>query len=53
MANTSIYIKNMVCDRCVMAVEQTLTKLNIPYIEVKLGYAIIFRDAVIMSEPKN
>ena len=31
----------MVCPRCVLAVEQTLTKLNIPFIEVKLGEAII------------
>ncbi len=36
----SIYIKNMVCPRCITAVEQTLTKLNIPFVEVKLGEAV-------------
>ena len=41
MAISTIYIKNMVCDRCVMAVEQTLTKLNIPFTVVKLGQAVI------------
>ena len=31
----------MVCPRCVMAVEQTLSKLNIPYTEVVLGMATV------------
>ena len=31
----------MVCPRCIMAVEQTLTKLHIPFVEVKLGEAIL------------
>jgi AraC-like DNA-binding protein len=34
-----IHIKNMVCPRCVTAVEQTLTGLNIPYAHVELGVA--------------
>ncbi len=38
---TTIHIKNMVCNRCIMAVEQSLAKLNIPFSEVKLGHAII------------
>jgi len=34
-----IHIKNMVCPRCVTAVEQTLTNLTIPYAHVELGVA--------------
>ena len=41
MIKKSIYIKNMVCSRCITAVEQILTKLDIPYAEVKLGEAIV------------
>ena len=41
MINTSIYIKNMVCPRCLTAVELTLTKLKIPFSKVKLGEAVI------------
>lgn len=32
-----LYIKNMVCPRCIMAVQDVLDKLEIPYIEVRLG----------------
>jgi len=41
MAQTVIHIKNMVCPRCISAVKDTLSQLNIPYSEVKLGEAII------------
>ena len=33
---SKIYIKNMVCDRCKMAVEQTLQRQNIHPIKVDL-----------------
>ncbi|MFK5855863.1 MAG: AraC family transcriptional regulator [Bacteroidota bacterium] len=39
MSDTIINIKNMVCPRCVTAVMQTLEKLNIPYVKVKIGQA--------------
>lgn len=32
-----IYIKNMVCDRCILVVKSILTKLNIPYKTIGLG----------------
>jgi len=32
-----INIKNMVCPRCVMAVEQILDKMNVPFDEVSIG----------------
>jgi AraC-like DNA-binding protein len=41
-----LYIKNMVCPRCIMAVKDILDKLNIEYIDVRLGEAII-------SQPKS
>lgn len=34
-------IKNMVCPRCIMAVESILQKLEMPFIEVKIGEAIL------------
>ena len=41
-----LYIKHMVCPRCIMKVRQILESLQIPYIEVKLG-------EVILSESKE
>lgn len=32
-----IYIKNMVCQRCIISVENIFKKLNIPYTFIKLG----------------
>ncbi|MGM0530417.1 MAG: AraC family transcriptional regulator [Bacteroidota bacterium] len=36
-----LYIRNMVCPRCVMAVEDILKMLNIQYIEVRLGEVVL------------
>jgi AraC family transcriptional regulator len=33
----NIYIKNMVCDRCILVVRQQLEKLDLPYNNVQLG----------------
>lgn len=38
-------IKNMVCPRCIMAVESILHKLDVPFAEVKMGEAIL-EDAI-------
>ncbi|MBT1705919.1 helix-turn-helix domain-containing protein [Chryseosolibacter indicus] len=37
MDNKTLYIKNMVCDRCKMAVQQVLDKNALPYTSVELG----------------
>lgn len=37
MSKQTIHIKNMVCPRCITAVEQALGKLNIPFSLVELG----------------
>ena len=37
----TLYIKNMVCQRCVMSVQQALEQLNIPFSTVRLGEAEI------------
>ena len=39
MKNLTIQIKNMICLRCIYAVKQILTELEIEYKEVGLGYA--------------
>ncbi len=44
MIKKSIYIKNMVCPRCITAVENTLKKLDIPFDEVSLGQAVIYKS---------
>jgi hypothetical protein len=37
MENNKIYLKNMVCDRCKMAVRQELDKAGISYDDIELG----------------
>jgi len=39
MDETILYIKNMVCDRCIMSVKQILDKQGIPWSCVELGRA--------------
>ncbi|WP_103906140.1 helix-turn-helix domain-containing protein [Sphingobacterium lactis] len=39
-----IPIKNMVCPRCVMAIEQILDRMDIPYSEVSIGSVNLERD---------
>lgn len=39
-----LYIKNMVCDRCKMAVNQILTQLNLEVEQIELGEVIIQQD---------
>lgn len=41
MEHTTLYIKNMVCDRCVMAVKSLLANLGLNAIEVELGKAAV------------
>lgn len=36
-----LYIKNMVCPRCIMAVKDILENQDIPYIDVRLGEVIL------------
>jgi AraC-like DNA-binding protein len=36
-----LYIKNMVCDRCIMVVKQILNQFNIPFIDVNLGEVLL------------
>ncbi|MEC5143014.1 AraC family transcriptional regulator [Chitinophaga sp. 212800010-3] len=35
----NLYIKNMVCDRCILVVRQQLDKLDLPYVNIQLGEA--------------
>ena len=44
MEERKIYIRNVVCRRCIIAVEQILNKLDIPFKEVSLGQAVLLRD---------
>lgn len=39
--DTTLYIKNMVCDRCKMAVRQTLEKAQLRPLNVDLGIAVV------------
>lgn len=41
MADTTLYIKNMVCDRCKMAVEQTLRGMGLRPVAVDLGVVTV------------
>ena len=46
MKNTSskILIKNMVCNRCISAVEQLFSALHIPVQEVKLDEVLLEKE---------
>ncbi|PXV69044.1 AraC-like DNA-binding protein [Dysgonomonas alginatilytica] len=39
-----LYIKNMVCPRCIMAVENTLNQLNIISLDVRLGEVVLANE---------
>jgi len=39
-----LFIKNMVCPRCIMAVENVLKKLDIHFLDIKLGEVITQKD---------
>lgn len=52
MIKNPIYIKNMVCPRCITAVEESLKKLNIPFSEVKLGVVVINKKLSINENQK-
>jgi AraC-like DNA-binding protein len=41
MEEHRLHIKNMVCPRCTMAVENTLNALNIPFHQVELGEVLL------------
>jgi len=45
MPETTIFIKNMVCDRCIMSVKQILDKLDMPWSCVELGRAKVNLDS--------
>lgn len=60
MEETTLYIKNMVCDRCISAVRQALDKLGLAPISVKLGTAKVkgkldagMREAIRLSLEKE
>ena len=40
--NDAIYIKNMVCPRCITAVSNVMEQLEIPYASIKLGEVKLF-----------
>ncbi len=44
MENTTLYIKNMVCNRCIMAVENELKNLGLKPMNVILGEAVVEGD---------
>ncbi len=50
---TTIKIKNMCCDRCIMAVTDVLKRLGLQVESVKLGEAIYAKPPVIANENYN
>ncbi len=44
MESSVVYVKNMVCPRCIMAVERVFVNLAIPYRSVKLGEVHLSRQ---------
>ncbi len=44
MSETTLFIKNMVCDRCIMSVKQILDEQQLPWSCVELGRAKVLAD---------
>jgi AraC-type DNA-binding domain-containing proteins len=49
MQDNKLYIKNMVCNRCILVVREQLTRLGLEPVEVKLG-TVIFRKPLTKEE---
>ncbi|MDT0650893.1 helix-turn-helix transcriptional regulator [Zunongwangia sp. SCSIO 43204] len=47
-----LYIKNVVCQRCIMAVKEIFNNLNIPFSAVNLGEAILERKLSAVEKEK-
>jgi AraC family transcriptional regulator len=43
---TTLYIKNMVCNRCIMVVDQELQRLGLHPKKVTLGEVVVEEDAL-------
>lgn len=50
MADNTLHIKNMVCDRCIMVVADVLKTLDIPYSNIGLGNVVLANE---LSEAKK
>lgn len=44
MKNRMVYIKNMVCQRCITVVKSIADKLEIPFLDVRLGEIVFQKD---------
>lgn len=44
MESMKLYIKNMVCDRCILVIKSILAELDLPYSNIKLGEVELTRD---------
>ncbi|MCD1116737.1 helix-turn-helix domain-containing protein [Chryseobacterium turcicum] len=49
---TTLFIKNMVCNRCIMVVQNELDKLGLPAVSVSLG-EIVFEKEPSLEEKNN
>lgn len=47
---TELHIKNMVCDRCIMVVRQTLESLGLDVVELELGRVVVESDGPLPLE---
>ncbi len=50
--NTTLYIKNMVCDRCIKVVNEEITKLGLKVKEIKLGKVVVENKLDINTQSK-
>ncbi|MDX1585676.1 MAG: AraC family transcriptional regulator [Balneolaceae bacterium] len=48
-----LHIRNMVCDRCVMVVRETLEELGLTVVEVELGKAVVETDTSVPYQKIN
>ena len=49
MEEHKIHIKNVVCQRCIMTVQEIFQRIKIPYAEVNLGAVVLERELSLME----
>jgi AraC-type DNA-binding domain-containing proteins len=49
---TTLYLKNMVCNRCIMVVQQQLENLKLPVSDISLGEVVINKDSLSSDDLK-
>ncbi len=45
-----LFIKNMVCDRCILVIRSIISEMKLPYTEIKLGVVSFKRELTVIEQ---